>query len=102
MVAALRPGSREEAHLRQIFSESRVWISLRSDEEHLKQLGEIISAEEDTVLEADLRKGTQTVKSSAAGCGRAGQPNAEQQLSDRQTLLEIDNLFKDDQKRRWC
>jgi len=55
--------------------------------------------EEDTVLEADLRKRDADGKEfSPLDADRAGQPNAEQQLSDRQTLLEIDNLFKDDQE----
>jgi hypothetical protein len=55
--------------------------------------------EEDPVLEADLRKRDADGKEfTPLDAHRAGQPNAEQQLSDRQTLLEIDNLFKDDQE----
>jgi hypothetical protein len=56
-------------------------------------------AEEDPVLEADLRRRDEEGKEfSPLHAHRSGQPDPEQQLSDKQTLLEIDNLFKDDQE----
>jgi hypothetical protein len=55
--------------------------------------------EEDPVLQADLRRSDEEGKEfSPLDAHRSGQPNAEQHLSDKQTLLEIDNLFKDDQE----
>jgi len=55
--------------------------------------------EDDPVLEADLRKRDEEGKEfSPLDRRRAGRPNAEQHLSDKQTLLEIDNVFKDDQE----
>jgi hypothetical protein len=55
--------------------------------------------DEDPVLEADLRRRDEEGKEfSPLDAHRSGQPNAEQQLSDKQTLLEIDKLFEDDQE----
>jgi hypothetical protein len=55
--------------------------------------------EEVPVLDADLRKNNEEGEEfSPLDRRSAPQPTAEQQLSDRQTLGEVDNLFKDDQE----
>jgi hypothetical protein len=55
--------------------------------------------EEDPVLEADLRRGHEEGKEfSPLHARRSGQPDPEQQLWDKQILLEIDSLFEDDQE----
>jgi hypothetical protein len=56
-------------------------------------------SEEIPVLEADLRKKDDEGKEFSRLDGyRTGQPNAEQELSDTQTLQQIDTLFNDDQE----
>lgn len=55
--------------------------------------------EEVPVLDADLRKENEEGEEfSPLDRRSAPQPTAEQQLSDKQTLGEVDNLFKDDQE----
>ena len=55
--------------------------------------------EEVPVLDADLRKENEEGEEfSPLDRRSAPQPTAEQQLSDKQTLGEVDNLFKEDQE----
>jgi hypothetical protein len=57
--------------------------------------------EESPVLEANqCRKNEEGEEFGQLDQHRARQPNAEQHLSDKQTLLRIDDLFRDDQEAR--